>query len=283
MTTITLHNDAKVDSGAYDRISRLMTKARPLAEQHSRLSLPDQVTARIVSTEQLIDLMADHGECIVRLAASSFPADSEERSQTMAFVPEAREEYRKTTMDAWPTVHAAMVCRSVGDPEMIIMPEAYAESRATDRYLTGVLVHELTHIAQNKIWPGMPHVHLRWGLQDQASNLPPEQRRSPYHVIEGHAQWVQRQAMKELCGVATADVRIDGEPDHTDRFRELRAGSSRPDIYDQGDAFISALHDAGGYPVTERLLRDENLLPTVSEITDPAAWLKRYAPAMNEA
>ncbi|MEV7781055.1 hypothetical protein [Kitasatospora sp. NPDC088351] len=284
MTAFTLHNDAGVDSGTYDRISRLLARAAPLAERHSRLSLPDRASVRIVSTEQFVSLTADHGEYTMRQAADAFPAGSGSRDRALAEVQACRDGFERAAAQSWPMVTAAVVCRSTaGDPEMITMPEGHAESRATDRYLTGAFAHEWTHLAQNKVWPAMPYAHIRIALQADADGLPPEQRRTTHHVIEGHAQWVQRQTVQELCGVATAQLRLDGEPKPTKRFRRLKTQSPLISIYDQGDAFISALHDTGGHPLIERLLRNEDLLPTLGEITNPTTWLERYAPAMSGA
>ncbi|MFJ5117905.1 hypothetical protein [Kitasatospora sp. NPDC088548] len=59
------------------------------------------------------------------------------------------------------------------------------------------------------------------------------------------------------------------------------AEQARLNTYSQGDTFISTLLETGGHPLIERLLKNEDLLPTLSEITNPTSWLKRYAPAMN--
>ncbi|MCB1269905.1 MAG: zinc-dependent metalloprotease, partial [Microthrixaceae bacterium] len=47
--------------------------------------------------------------------------------------------------------------------------------------------------------------------------------------------------------------------------------------YEQGEAFIAAVEDAGGTPALNRAFEEPANLPTRAEILDPSAWLARVA------
>ncbi|MFJ5122343.1 hypothetical protein [Kitasatospora sp. NPDC088548] len=275
MTTFTIHNDADADQPYVTRITRLLDIAAPLAEKHSRLRLPDRVTVRICTPDQVIGLMVAHTEHLLREAAESWAPGSPERTRTAGMIERLVADTQRQTERYWPTVQAAVLCLP-GGPELAVMPAAHAESRASDRYLTGALGHELVHFGQLGRWPGMGHAAVRCGVADEIAGLTPEQFRAPKLVSEGHAQWVQRLIVQELCGIATADVQLDGEPEPTTLFLDLKAESPRAAAYDRGDAFVEALFAIGGYPLIDHLLGDEALLPVAAELGDPASWLERH-------
>ncbi|MFE2726827.1 hypothetical protein [Kitasatospora sp. NPDC059327] len=276
---LTIYNEADSSDAVAERVERLLRVAAPLAERHSRLPLPTEITVSLVHPDGFVDLMAEHAEAAGHRAAATFPDDSTERAALLAGIEGGRTATGTGAARSWPGVRAATALRLDGSLELVVIPAALSATRATDRNLVGAFTHELTHCAQLRIWPTMPWQHLISGARVQVAGLPQDQTVASQYVFEGHAQWVQRNAMVEYCGQAEID-RIDGEPVPSNLLllgqEQLRA---RRGPYDVGEAFMAALDDLGGHDLVLRLLTDPDQLPTIAQITgtDPAVLAKTYA------
>ncbi|MFE2723970.1 hypothetical protein [Kitasatospora sp. NPDC059327] len=274
-----LHNHADASDALVERVERLLRAAAPLAERHSGLPLPDDITVSLVHPDAFVDLMAEHAEAGGHRAAAAFVDDSPERAALLTGIEGGRTVMGTGAARSWPGVRAATALRLDGSLELVVMPAALSATRATDRNLTGAFTHELTHLAQLQGWPTMPWEHLISGARVQAAGLPQDQTAASQYVFEGHAQWVQRNAMVEYCGQAEVD-RIDGEPEPSNLLllgqEQLR---DRRGPYGIGEAFVAALHDLGGHDLVLRLLTHPDQLPTIAQITgtDPAVLAKAYA------
>ncbi|MFJ2868291.1 hypothetical protein [Kitasatospora sp. NPDC087314] len=82
-------------------------------------------------------------------------------------------------------------------------------------------------------------------------------------------------AAERLSGVTTRR-HLPDEPEPSALFTQLSAESPFAGAYDLGEQFVAVVHTYGGHALIERLLKDEDLLPTNREIQDPQAWLNRH-------
>jgi uncharacterized protein (DUF2342 family) len=53
--------------------------------------------------------------------------------------------------------------------------------------------------------------------------------------------------------------------------------------YQQGEAFIAAVEEAGGPSLLNRAFERPEMLPSMAEIREPARWLRRVAPEASAA
>ncbi|MFJ4189438.1 hypothetical protein [Kitasatospora sp. NPDC089509] len=270
----TIHNDADATADDQRRYERLMEAAIPLAADLSQLPLPTHITVRIATPEQFVDWQTEHNQLMVDRGIESLELGRVKsrliRTTTMlAIKTKAKAMAEKFA----PTVQGAIIYRA-GAPTLVVMPTAHAESRGTDRLLTCCLAHEVVHLGQFELNPALPYAMVRLGLQDQQAGRPRDEYRFPSAVLEGHAGWVQARASERLCGIATRG-RLDDEPEPTELFTRLVAESPRTDAYELGETFVAAVYAYGGYPAIERLLKDEEWMPTNREIQDPTLWLER--------
>ncbi|RGD62028.1 hypothetical protein DR950_33635 [Kitasatospora xanthocidica] len=271
----TIHNDANAAADDQRRYERLMEAAVPLAADLSQLPLPEHITVRIATPEQFVAWQVEHNQLMVDKGIESLGLGGVQRrllrtAATLAVKTKGKAMYAKFA----PTVQGAIIYRAE-DPALVVMPTAHAESRGSDRFLTSVFAHEITHLAQFELNPTLPYAVVRLGTQDQLARWPHDECRFPSAVLEGHASWVQARASERLCGIATR-TRLDDEPEPTELFTRLTAESPRADAYDLGEQFVAAVYTYGGYPAVERLLKDEEWMPTNREIQDPAIWLVRH-------
>ncbi|MFD7450377.1 zinc-dependent metalloprotease [Kitasatospora sp. NPDC059827] len=271
----TIHNDAGASADDQRRYERLMEAAIPLAADLSQLPLPDHITVRIASPQQFVAWQTEHSLLMVDRGIESLELSGVKRRLLRASARMAVKTKGKTMAEGFaPAVQGAIIYRS-GAPALVVMPTAHAESRGTDRFLTCCLAHEVVHLGQFEINAALPYAMVRLGLQDQQAKWPRDEYRAPSAVLEGHASWVQARASERLCGVATCK-RLDDEPEPTELFTRLVAESPRADAYDLGEKFVAAVYAFGGYSAIERLLKDEEWMPTNREIQDPAVWLDRH-------
>ncbi|MFJ6775094.1 zinc-dependent metalloprotease [Kitasatospora sp. NPDC091257] len=272
-TMFTIHNDANATADDQRRYERLMEAAIPLAADLSQLPLPDRITVRIATPQQFVAWQVEHYKLIIGRGVDSLGLGGVKRrllKTTATMVGTSKG--RAMTAKYAPMVQGAIIWRSEG-PALVVMPDSHAESRGTDRLVTCCLAHEITHLAQFELNPALAYAVMRFGLQDKKAAH--DERRAPAAVIEGHASWVQARASERLCGIATRD-RLDDEPEPSELFTRLTAESPRTDAYDLGEKFIAAVYNHGGFQLIERLLKDEDLMPTNREIQDPAIWLDRH-------
>ncbi|MFJ6380132.1 hypothetical protein ACIQI7_09045 [Kitasatospora sp. NPDC092039] len=274
----TIHNDANATTDDERRYERLMEAAIPLAGDLSQLPLPSRITVRLATPDQFVAWQTEHNQLMVDRGIESLGLGRVKRRLLRATTMLAVKTKGKAMAEKFaPVVQGAIIFRSEG-PVLVVMPAAHAESRGTDRFLTCIFAHEITHLAQAEFNPALPYAMVRLGIRDQLDRRPQDECRFPSAVLEGHASWVQARASERLCGVATCN-RLDGEPEPTELFTRLTAESPRADAYDLGEKFIVAVHTFGGFPMVERLLKDEDWMPTNREIQDPAIWLDRHQDA----
>ena len=53
--------------------------------------------------------------------------------------------------------------------------------------------------------------------------------------------------------------------------------------YQQGEEFIAAVESVGGPALLNRAFESAELLPSMAEIRDPSAWVRRIEPAASAA
>ncbi|MEU1287998.1 hypothetical protein [Kitasatospora sp. NPDC005856] len=271
--TITVRNDAKTDTATVERYERLIAQALPLATELAGIPIPADITLRIATAQQFIAWSAVHDRLLNQLYINQLDGAVSRwvLSALNRVVP------RRLAATFAPIVQGAVIWRPDGPPDIIVMPASHAESRATDRRLTGVLVHEITQLAQITVSPVLAYAKNLFNAQDYKLRLAFEERRAPFALSEGHGTWVQSRASERLCGVASPGP-LPGEPEPTARFVELSARLAQTRaLYDLGAAFVAAIYNHGGYPLIEQVLMDPGVLcPTNKELRDPQAWLHRH-------
>ncbi|MER7671340.1 zinc-dependent metalloprotease [Kitasatospora sp. NPDC096128] len=274
----TIHNDANATVDDQRRYDRLMEAAIPLAADLSQMPLPTHITVRIATPEQFVAWQTEHNQLMADRGIESLELGRVKRRLIRTMTMLAVKTKAKAMAEKFaPTVQGASIYRASA-PTLVVMPTAHAESRGTDRLLTCCLAHEITHLGQFELNPALPYSVMRLGLQDQQAGRPRDEHRAPSAVLEGHAGWVQARASEKLSGIATR-TRLDDEPEPTELFTRLVSESPRTDTYELGETFVAAVYAYGGYPLLERLLKDEDLIPTNRELRDPQSWLDRHQPA----
>ncbi|MER7673118.1 hypothetical protein ABTY61_32315 [Kitasatospora sp. NPDC096128] len=273
----TIHNDADASAADLHRYERLLETAVPLATELSQLPLPSHITVRIATAKQFVAGQIEHNRILFGRAIDSLELGRVKSTMLKATARAAQATRRPMAAMFAPMVQGAIIWSAEG-PELVVMPASHAESHGTDRFLTCVLAHEMTHLAQFELNPALAWAYPRCSLQDKNARRPHDDQRAPFAVIEGHAAWVQVRASMRLCGVATRE-RLDHEPEPTELFTRLKSESPIAGAYDLGEQFIATVHSYGGHALVERLLKDEDLLPTNRELRDPQAWLNRHQPA----
>ncbi|MFF0409686.1 hypothetical protein ACFYUY_04530 [Kitasatospora sp. NPDC004745] len=281
MTTFIFRNDADLDTAEYARYCGLIEAAAPLVAELSGLALPECITARPVTPAQFIQRQTEDRVCVTGMALDSVPALPEEAAT--ALLEQVRTNTETMVTRFHPTNRAAILWRGPGQPELTFMPEVHARHlRPSDRQLTTVFAHEITHLAQFALRPELATAPLRCKLLDTGAGLPPEQHRNAAALTEGHGQYVERLVSQKLCGEAAIGA-LHGEPEPSDLYKELKADPAAPTnnpAYSRGEQFVAAVVEAGGHPLLRLLLAQEELVPTEAEIVDPAPWIARLQRAV---
>ncbi|MFE6745978.1 hypothetical protein ACFVGM_09015 [Kitasatospora purpeofusca] len=280
-----LANDGAADADFCTRLWTLLREAASLTVKYAGLALPDEVVVRLVTPEQFVEISAENFELVSTEAIDAFEPGSPDHAAMVARVTTERRRHRNQSTGGGLISKGAVVRRYFGGRELLILPEVWIRNRFSDRFGTTILGHELTHLAQSVLWEDMDSAFLR--LNVPLARQAPRGKRLPlptmvavHHVREGHATWVQKAISLELSGVATAE-RLPEEPKYSVRFRFFKAlfvGVGHGPVYEQGAAFVEAVHAAGGQQLIRRLLSDEDLLPTYAEVGAPGEWLERCAP-----
>ncbi|MFD7737737.1 hypothetical protein [Streptomyces sp. MJM8645] len=273
----TIHNDANANADDQCRYERLLEAAIPLAAELSQLPLPGRITVRLATAEQFVAWQIEHNQLLVGMAVDSLELGAVQSRLLKTTAKAGNVKGRAMATKFAPMVQGAIIWRPEG-PNLVVMPASHAESGGTDRFLTCCLAHEITHLAQFELNPALAYAPARCGLQDQKVRRSHDERRAPHAVTEGHASWVQSRASERLCGVATRK-RLDDEPEPSELFTSLASEFPMSGAYDLGEQFVAAVYTYGGFPLIERLLKDEDLLPTNREIQAPESWLKRHQAA----
>ncbi|MEU4587066.1 hypothetical protein AB0F92_34235 [Kitasatospora aureofaciens] len=277
----TIHNDANACADDQRRYHRLVEAALPLAAGLSRLPLPEHITVRIATRDQFVTWQGEHNVLLAGKAIDSLDLGAVQSRMFKATAKAAAFKGRAVAARFAPMVQGAIIWRPDG-PDLVVMPASHAESRGTDRFLTCVFAHEITHLVQLELNPALAYAPARCALQDQKARRATDDRRTPAAVTEGHAAWVQSRASELLCGVATRK-HLPDEPAPTELFTQLTSEFPMARTYDRGEQLVAAAFTYGGHALIERLLKDEVLLPTNRELQEPEIWLNRHQDASGTA
>ncbi|MEV0536772.1 hypothetical protein [Kitasatospora sp. NPDC050463] len=279
MTTVfEIHNEAGPGASAHgERLHQVLAAAGTMAVAASGLELPPIVTVRMVTVEGAVRSAQAHVRHTARLAADSFGNHPAMREMSLAGAEPNALQVADFVTANWPMIQGQInYGPQEADAELVVMPAAHTEARASDRFLTCVFGHELTHLAQLRLWLGMLHAPIRLGIEDHVAGRPREQYRAVAELYEGHAQWVHRTIAEQLCGERARRF-LPGDPEPSALYRQITAcrNPALDEVYDGGERFVAALHRAGGLPLVERVLTDESLVPRADELADPSKWLAR--------
>ncbi|MFE6055104.1 hypothetical protein ACFQ6N_30505 [Kitasatospora sp. NPDC056446] len=286
MTIFEHRNDADLDAVVFARFCGLIEAAAPLVAELSGLALPGRVTACPVSPAQFIERQVEHSVLMASLAIGSLPDGTFPDDAITGMTAQTRAYTEQMVSRLYPTSRAAIMWREDGAAELTFMPQVYDEYlNPTERQLTTIFAHQLTHLAQFTLHPELAYAPLRCKLLDTAAGLPPEQHRTPAALTFGHGQYVERLASKALCGQEIIGA-LPGDPEPSSLYTELRRDPQAPTnspAFDLGEQLVKALVGAGGFPLLRAALTREDLYPTEAEIVDPALWLTRHHAAVESA
>ncbi|MFI9157512.1 hypothetical protein [Kitasatospora aureofaciens] len=286
MTTITFRNDAGLDTAEYARYCGIIEAAAPLVADLSGLALPGRVIACPVTPAQFIERQVEHSVLMASLAIASLPAGMFPDDAITTMIAQTRTYTEQMVSWLYPTSRAAVMFREGGAAELTFMPQVYDEHlHPTDRQLTTIFAHQLTHLSQYALQVELAYAPLKCKLRDSAEGLPPEQHRAPAALTFGHGQYVERLVSEALCGQGVIGA-LPGEPGPSALYTELRQAPQAPTNspnFDLGEQLVKALVAAGGFPLLRAALTREDLYPTEAEIVDPAPWIARLQAAVESA
>ncbi|MBD0692470.1 hypothetical protein [Streptomyces sp. CBMA123] len=284
MTTFEFRNDADLDADDHARYCGLVEAAASLVADLSGLALPKRITAAAVTPAQFIQRQIEHSVLLNRLALNTVSAVPAEAATAM--IDHVRTNVETMVSRFYPTNRAAIMWRDSEHAELTFMPEVYDQHlHPSERQLVTVFAHEVTHLAQFAVRPELAFAPLRCKLLDAIVGLPHEQHRNAAALIEGHGQYVERLVAERLCGEPVIGA-IHGEPEPSGLYQELKADPAAPTNqpgYNTGERFIAAVIEAGGHPLLQQVLADEDLVPTDADLDDAALWLTRHRSVVESA
>ncbi|MFJ4184154.1 hypothetical protein [Kitasatospora sp. NPDC089509] len=285
MTTFAFRNDASIDVAEYARYCGLMEAAAPLVADLSGLALPQRIVACPVTPEQFVKRQVEDAVLRLRRALDGVPEGLLADTMATAMLDQSRITVERMVSRFYPTCRAAVLVREDG-LELTFMPEVYDRHlHPSERQLTTIFAHEITHLAQLALRPELAVTPLTFNMIDGGAGLPHTHHRALEALVEGHGQYVERQTSKALCGQAVIGA-LPGEPELSEHLLELRADpamSTNAPCYDKGEQFIAAAIEAGGHALLRLVLERDDLVPTNADLDDPSQWLTRNQAAIESA
>ncbi|MGW0822531.1 zinc-dependent metalloprotease [Streptomyces sp. NPDC002845] len=264
----TVLDDTRGHPDLAEQISGILHRVAPMVKELTDLPLPSEVRFRLLTPKAWRDEFRMNQERILARDIADLELTSQEIDaargglKIMGFVP----------VLVWPLMLANTLAAADGRRETILAPRALRHGGllADEPALHQVVAHELVHQVQADARSGTV-----WKtFFPQKRGITP---RGVSAVLEGHADWADRQVTTRLFGTP-ADHR---QSPKTLRYRLhnrlpgiRRLGPSRA-AYEQGSRLIAHAVEAHGTGLVNQVWKDVTLLPTDEEIADPDTWIRR--------
>ena len=272
MTFIVL-DETRRNADLRDRILGILDTVAPHVAETTGLPLPAEVRYRLLTPKAWRE---EHRKNYDRVLAR----DITDLELTPAEIDGTRAELKVAGIFpilVWPLMLANTHRAADGQRETIIAPKTWRHAGllANEPALYQVVAHELVHHLQAEARRG---VIWKTFFPDKRGmgDIP---RSSFTFVLEGHADWTDRQVTTRLFGTP-ADHR---QAPKSWRYRLHNGlpgirhlGPSR-EAYEQGAVLIAHAVDAHGTHGVNRIWKDVSLLPTTEEIADPGVWARRLS------
>ena len=261
------------------QIGEIAQRVIPVLEEVTALSVGPSPLIRLVTPTVWAD---DHAAQAARFLARDI-ADFPSTPEVIATLTERAKEKDAEMRLIWPLVAGATIDDADGIPQVLIIPEALHHLGFEEPEIYKVLAHELCHVAQILAGDGALllayHTNARAerGLSDVV----------PAYLGSGHSRWADLLVTTRLLGrevnedtgrqsetfwkvVQTAKARYEADP--------TRSPGPSGAAYQDGASWVAAaVEQTGGTDLVNRAWKDMALLPTMPEIGDPDAWVRRAA------
>jgi len=251
----------------------------PVLEEVTGLSVGPSPLIRLVNPTVWAD---DHAAQAARFLArdiADFPSTPEVIETLTTRAQEKDAEMRRI----WPLVAGATIDNADGIPQVLIMPEALHHLGFEEPEIYKLLAHELCHVAQIIVGDGalLLAYHTKARAERGLSDV------VPAYLGSGHSRWADLQVTTRLLGrevsehtgrqservrqlIHDARARHEADPTRT-------PGPSKA-AYQDGARWVAAVvAQTGSTDLINRAWKDMTLLPTMPEIGDPPAWVRRAA------
>jgi len=272
MIKIEVLDDTRRHPELAEEISHILGKVAPIVQEVTGLPLPATVCYRLLSPKgwrQAFWRSGDH----------TLTQDMADLELTPKEIDAARmgvKVGRSLPFLIWPLVLANTQRAADGQRQTIIAPRAWRHAGllANEPAIHQVVAHELVHHMQDEARSGAVWKTYFPGKR----GMGPISRISIMTVVEGHADWVDRQVTTRLFGTPAdhRQARKSWRYRLHDRPIIRRLGPSR-EAYEHGGVLLERAVEAHGSHTINRIWKDLSLLPTEEEIRDGDAWIDRIA------
>jgi len=273
VTPFTVRDETGRNAELRDRILGILDTVAPHVAETTGLSLPAEVRYRLLTPKAWRkEFRQNYDRVLAR--------DITELELTPAEIDGIRAELKVVGIVpilVWPLMLANTQRAADGQRETIIAPKTWRHAGllADEPALHQVVAHELVHHLQAEARSGAVWKTFFPGKRGMGK-IPPT---SFAFVLEGHADWTDRQVTTRLFGTP-ADHR---QAPKSRRYRLhdglpgiRRLGPSR-EAYEHGGVLLERAVEAHGSHTINRIWKDLSLLPTEEEIRDGDSWIARIA------
>lgn len=260
------------------QVETIAAQVVPVLEETTKLTVGPRPVIRILQPDAWVSaLMEDYERGCQRDIA-----DLDLSQQDIDSLPARAKAREEDLRLVWPLVMGTTIEAADRTPQVLLVPESLQHNGFQEPELMKVVAHELTHVAQHVAGDGIAFLA-------QQTTFPAKRGFEGVmaaHFLTGHARWTDLLVTTELLGrEVSVDTGRQSEQSVQLRQQMNRRYQTDPKkhpglpraAYLQGAHWVRTVIGEVGPHAFNRAWKDPHLMPTLVELHEPDAWVKRIA------